>query len=260
MEGVMLVPLFAVLALAVGDPKPETPARCVRYFALEEIKAEALRKVLPELGTPDEPARFVTGPSTATCRPKLSFVAIDVSDSMSGKDVARALKKGCKVAEELVWTTFRGVDRPLPSIMGVSSQDCVIGMASDMRWFETKGDAKHFYYVPGKLDAASIAKQFQNLFQPFNAGDIGTLATESLTIELPADADAAAVKRATKAIAKIDGVRKVEVLSSSIVVEAELDELHASAVSADGAKSSPGLHTKPIFDAIAKEKIAVTRR
>ncbi len=252
----MLVSFIAVLALAAGTDSHEAPARCVRYFALEEIKPEAFRKVLPELGTPDEPARLVTGPSTATCRPKLSFIAIEVSDALSGKDVARSLKKGCKTAEELAWTTFRGVDRPLPSIMGVSSQDCVIGMASDMRWFQTKGDAKHFYYVPGKLDAASIAKQFHNLFEPFNAGDIGALATETLTIELPADADANAVKRAAKAIAKLDGVRKAEIVAGSIQIEAQLDGVRASGTSTDESISTPRFHSKPIHDVLAKEKLA----
>ena len=42
-------------------------------------------------------------------------------------------------------------------------------------------------------------------------------------------ADPEAVKRATKAIGKLDGVRKVDAAGSSIAVEAELDGLHASA-------------------------------
>jgi hypothetical protein len=249
--------LFAFWAPDQGSVAPKPPTYCVRYFAIEEIKPDAFRKAVAEFGTG---TRIVTGPSTATCRPKISFVGLEVGDALSGKDVARALKKGCKSAEELAWTSFRGVDRSLPNIMGVSAQDCVIGMASDMRWFETSSDAKHFYFVPGKLDAESIAKQFQNLFEPFNAGDIGNLATESFAIELVPNADANAVKRATKAIAKLDGVRKAEVVGGSLQIEVELDGLRASATSAAESKPAPSFHAKPIHDLLANEKLAATAK
>jgi hypothetical protein len=132
-------------------------------------------------------------------------------------------------------------------------------MASDMRWFQSAGDEKHFYYVPGKLDADSIAKQFTNLFEPFNAGDVGTLATETLTFALTEPVEPDAIKRAVKSIGKIDGVRKVDVAGASLQVDVELAGLHASGGSTGHAAGKPRFHSKPILDALAKEKLAVAK-
>ncbi len=258
----MLASLVAISTLALPTlvrSADDPPPHCVRYFSLEEIKPDLLRKVVGELGTPDAPARIVSGPSTATCRPKLSFLALEIRDDLASKDIARALKKSCRNVEELVWTTFRGVDKTLPSILGVSPQDCVIGMASDMRWFESAGDAKHFYFVPGKLNAESIAKQFTNLFGPFDAGDIGTIAGETLTFALPAAVDAIAAKRAAKAIDKLDGVSQAEIVAGSLMVEIELDCVHASAVPAKEEARGPRFYSKPVADALAKELLALAK-
>lgn len=283
----MLASFAAISVLIVSptlgpreDPPPPPPqARCVRYFSLDgEVKTDLLRKALIELGTADAPGRIVVGPSVATCRPKLSFVALEVPAAWAAKDVARALKKSCRSVDELVWTSFRGVDRQLPSILGVSAQDCVIGMASDMRWFEASGDEKYFFYLPGKLDADAIADKFRTLFEPFDAGDVGTLVSETFTFALAASVDAAALKRATKAIGKLDGVRKVDGSGSSLTIEVKLDGLRASAVS-DGAsqasafgdsravmaalhpgKTRPSFYADAVTDVLAKEQVALASR
>lgn len=268
--------LFSAVLIRHDDPPRAATAvaTCVRYFSLEgDVKADVLRKALTELSTADGACRLVEGPSSSAPRPKQSFIALEVRSELAAKDVVRALKKACTGVDELAWASFHGVDRPLPTILGQSARDCVIGMASDMRWFESAGDFKHFFYVPGKLDGAEIASRFQKLFGPFDAGDIGQIGSETLSFALTEPVDAAALKRASKSISKLDGVRKVDVEGAALKVEVTLEGLRASAStgralalsgSADARAAiealhlvtRPHFHLGPVIDVLVKENLA----
>jgi hypothetical protein len=246
----------------------ERHATTVRFFCLEgDVKADPLKKALADLSTKDAGCGFVGEPMTSSTRPDKHVFAIEAPSTVAPADLNKALQKGSTRVTQLEWTLFRGLAAPPPSILGFSGRDCVIGMANDIRWFAFDPDGTTFYYVPGKLGAVKLADLYKKLFQPFEAGDVGKLARDTIEWPLEPPVDEAAAKRAEKALLKIDGVReaRVDAAAHALRVVVELDALKSSG-SPDNrthGKSStafvPRFETNALFDALEKEKFSVAR-
>lgn len=252
--GGAVLPQASAAAVSQAPVLPPQPASCVRYFALSgKVDEDALRRALDD--TESGAQRLLFGPASCNARPKQSFVAVEVAADANTREIAHRLKKGCDGAEELAWTSFRGVDRALPVVLGQSPRDCVIGMASEMRWFESAGDVKVFFHVPGKLDAKDIVDRFQRLYAPFEAGELGTVEKETVTLALRDAPDAKALERALKGIRKLAGVTSAAAEGTTITIEVELANQLGAAPSAEAepASSVP----LPRFDATRAKAIAV---
>jgi hypothetical protein len=262
-------PQVASTAQAAPDPYPaERHATIVRFFCLEgDVKADPLKKALADLSTKDAGCGFVGEPSTSSTRPDKHFFAIEAPASVPLADLIKALHKGSARVSELEWTLFRGLAAAPPSILGFSGRDCVIGMANDVRWFAFDPDGTAFYYLPGKLGAAKLADLYRKLFQPFEAGDVGKLARDTIDWPLEPPVDGAAAKRAEKAILKIDGVREahVDAPAHALRVVVELDVQKASAPPGRGARAHasgpfvPRFETNALLNALETEHVSIAR-
>ena len=229
------------------DSGREAQQRTVRYFALEgDVDRAKLSEGLGELTQEGGEHRILEGPQSPVSRPKSSFLALEVPVETSVKSLVRAMKKSCKRVEELAWTSFEGVSVDLPTILGQSARDCVIGMASPMRWFDAKKDRKHFFYLAGKLDAEEIADRFQKLFGPFDAGEIGTLRTSEVRLAFEPVEKEAAVKKALKALSKQEQVRKADLQGEVFVLEVAWDGMARSLPPVASGEPTEG--TEPTFD------------
>ena len=253
-------------ALGGGQEESTVPApMVVRYFSLQgEVDRAALNRALRESSTPEAELRLAWGPVSAPPRPKEAFVALEAPASAEARDLARLLKKACKGVEELVWTSFTGGATELPSILGQPGRDCVIGMASEMRWFHLEGGRKLFFHLEGKLDAEEIAARFHTLFQPFGSGEVGVLAEETIREALVEPVDAAHGKKALEAIRKLSGVRRAEIEGGEVVLRVELASLRSSGPAkvaddeekpekADAAFPLPSFDVQPVLAILAKE-------
>lgn len=252
------------------DPYPPVrTATVLRYFCLEgDLKADATKKALAELSTKAAACRIAAGPSTCTTRPDKHFLALETPGATPLADVMKALKKGGAKVQELEWTLFRDADEPT-GILGFSARECVIGMASDLRWFESSEGTNTFHYVPGKLAGAKLADLYGKLYQPFDCGNPGTVVRETIEWKLAEPVDPAAAKKAEKAIAKLDGVRtaKIDAGASTLGVTIELDGLRTSGPPPAAKPNEeaalvvfPRFDTNPILDALEKEKLGVAPR
>ena len=259
----------------------ERHATTVRFFCLEgEVKADPLKKALADLSTKEAGCGFVGEPMTSSTRPDKHVFAIEAPATVALADLNKALQKGSSRVTQLEWTLFRGLAAPPPSILGFSGRDCVIGMANDIRWFAFDPDGTTFYYLPGKLGAAKLADLYKKLFQPFEAGDVGKLARDTISWPLEPPVDEAAAKRAEKALLKLDGVREAHVDAAAHALRAvvELDGLKSSGPIAGGAGGAAGtaagprgardkgsgafvprFDTNALLDALEKEKISLAR-
>lgn len=280
-------PTAAVDALPAQEPgaarkheryPPERHASVVRFFTLEgDVKPDVLRKAVSELSTKAVESRIVGDPSVSSTRPGKHFIALQTPASASLQDVEKALRKSNGRVQALEWSLFRGAKQGPAPILGYSGRDCVIGMSSDMRWFEFAGDVSSFFYVPGKLRAAKLADLYRKLYQPFGGGELGQVARETIQWSLKAPVDEAAARRAEKAMAKLEGVReaKIDAATGGLRLIVELDGLKHSApllpdldasgadggVKADqGASDSPRYDTNPLLDVLAKEQLALAPR
>ena len=162
---------------AAGDSAaPGRTATVLRFFCLEgDLKAEPIRKALAELSTQAAECRIAWGPESSPTRKDKQVLALESPAEVSAKDALKALRKGCPKAEELEWSLFRGAPEEPQPILGYSARDCVIGMTSDMRWFEFADGASAFFYLPGKLSAAEVGSLFKKLYGPFGSGDLGKI-------------------------------------------------------------------------------------
>jgi hypothetical protein len=276
------MPWIAVLlaGLAPQDASGLPPVRhptCLRFYTFEgDVKPEVLRKAVESLSTKEAAARVTTGPATVSSRPKARFLVLEVPSRTPGKDLEAALKKVCPHAGELAWTAFQGKSRSLPSILGYSGLECVVGMDNDLRWFDLAGGLARFFYTPGKFDAKSLRARFGKLYQPFNAGELGELVHDSIEWQLADPVDASAAKAAEKAIAKIPGVRKarIDVAVRVLTAEIEHDGLQGAVIGPaagvgkessgnGGAQRSPlgsGFLLDEVLGALEAAKIAVETR
>lgn len=259
--------------LAIQDPT-QGPERlqaarhptCLRFYSFEgDVKPELLQKELDALATKDEKARIAAGPLKAVAKPKARFLALEVPTKTPAKDVEAALKKICPHAEELAWTAFQGKSRTLPSILGQSPLDLIIGMDNDLRWFDLTEGRARFFFSPGKFDSKSLRAKFGKLYQPFDAGELGVLVRDSIEWRLVAPVDAAAAKTAEKAIAKIPGVKKahIDVPSRTFTADVEHDGLRGS-TPAPGKDAPPekalaaaGFLVDDVIDALEAAKLGL---
>ncbi len=263
LPGRLLVVLLAVLALGSQEPVKEPPRSVVRYFVLQgDVDRRGLNRVLRDASTEAEEFRLLFGPVSAAPRPKEGFVAMQAPASASEKDLVRLLKKGCKDVEELVWTSFSGGASDLPPILGQSPRDCVIGMASEMRWFYQEGDRKFFFHAGTKLDAEEIGSRFHTLFEPFHAGEIGTLVVETVRQALSPPVDPARIERALKAIKKLPGVQRAAIEGEDLVLDVELASQRTSRCAVETPEDAtllplPHFDMQPVLGILAKEGIAL---
>ena len=268
---VRLAMLLACLTTqATTKLQPARHPTCVRFYSYEgDVKPELLRKQLDALGTKDEKARIAAGPLKVSSRPKARFLVLEVSARTPAKDVEAALKKVCPHAEELAWTAFQGESRSLPSILGYSALECVVGMDNDLRWFDLTEGRARFFFLPGKFDAKGLRSKFGKLYQPFDVGELGELVHDAIEWKLAEPVDPTAAKAAEKAIAKIPGVRKVriDVASRALTAEIEQDGLRGAAQSAsqestagrvsERSLSAAGFLLDDVIDALEAAKLAL---
>jgi len=252
-----------LLGEGAGVIPPTRHATCLRYYSLEgDLELEALRQAVQSLGTIDAGASIAVGPATVSSRPKARFLVLELPSRVAPKEALAALKKVTPRTEELAWTAFQGERRSLPSILGYAALDCVVGMDNDLRWFDLSGGRARFYYVAGKLDEKSLRSRFHKLYQPFDAGELGELVTDAIEWKLAEPVDAAAAKAAEKAIAKIPGVRKAKIDSTSrvLTVGVEHEGLRGAVrnVKSGGEGSLPGRDflVDDVLDALAAAKLA----
>jgi hypothetical protein len=249
----------SLLAVPCGARAQELAPSAVHYYVLQgEVDRRGLNRVLHEASTEKAEYRLLFGPVSAPPRPKEAFIALEAPVSVADKDVERLLKKACKDVEELVWTSFSGGASELPSILGQPGRDCIIGMASEMRWFHQEGDRKFFFHVEGKLAAEEIGKRFKTLFEPFHAGEIGTLVVETVHQALAEPVDPARVSRALKVIQKLHGVQHAELAGNEIVLEVELESQstggHVKETPQDASLlPRPCFDLQPVLAILAKE-------
>jgi hypothetical protein len=270
--------LAALLAPARQEPPAPAPAPdpfpsawhpvSMRFYIFDgDVRGDALKKAVEGLANPEEPCRIVIGPTASGTRPDKQFLALEVSSRAAPKDVIQALRKANSRVQELEWTAFRGATEEPKAILGYGARECVIGMASEMRWFEFGGGESAFFFTPGKLDAPQIKDRYKKLYQPLGGGDLGELARFEITWHLATPLDAAAAKRAEKAIAKLPGVRsaKLDLEQGTLQFTVELDRQSTAAAAPpaneaeppSARKLLPRFDTNPVFSALEKEHLAL---
>jgi len=262
---------------------PVRHATVVFGFSLpDDVKADTLRKALSELSTKDADCKLRYGPMKATARPSKVFVLVEAPATVDAKDVLKAVKKGSAGAEALAFTCFQSSDRTLgrglgAGMPGMTPRDWVLGMSNDLRWCEARGGFLEFFFAPGKLTSEVIADRLTKLTQPFGIQDVGKVVEESVTWNLTGTFDAAAAKRAEKALAKLHGVReaRVDAGAKTLVVRVALEDLTRGAPpipmpgaefdalagggAANGGEEAPRMRfdTNAIWDTLLKESIGV---
>jgi len=248
------------------------------YSLPDDVKADVLRKSLAELSTKEADCKLRYGPMKATARPSKVFVLVEAPVSVEAKDVLKAVKKGSAGAEALSFTCFQSSDRTLgrglgAGMPGMTPRDWVLGMSNDLRWCEARAGFLEFFFAPGKLTSDVIQDRLTKLTQPFGIKDVGKVVEETVTWPLAGTIDAAAAKRAEKAIAKLHGVRNVTIDTTAKTMTAHVAledltrgapptampgaELEALAGGATDEAPRMRFDTNPIWDALAKEQIGV---
>jgi len=294
----LLAPLLALLAslpqtppVAAPDPSaypPQRNASLLRFFSVEgEIKAEALRKALKDLGTGEVEARMAYGPLTTGSRPGRYFFAVEVPATLKESEVVKALRKGAATVEVVAWTAFEGEALELPGgglggegFMGMSPRDWVLGSSNDLRWVDMLRGRFQYYALPEKLDAATIKDRMVKLLQPFGrASALREVERGVLSWQLVLPIEEALAKKVEKALAKLDGVTQARLDAKSGLLQAQftLEDLHASAPpsprpppagaadAAPAAEADPAkalaprarFDVNPVLDLLAKEKLTV---
>jgi hypothetical protein len=268
---------------------PERNTTLLRFYSIEgKLDPEALRKAIAELGTPEVEARIVYGPESTPARPGRFFLALEAPATLAEKDVTKAVKRGAATVELAAFTCFQGSARELPDDaagrrLGLGVRDWLLGMSNDLRWADANAGWYEYFFVPGKLDAKTIADRFAKLFGPFGVSSAGTLVREGFTWSVASPCDEATAKKVEKALAKLPGVRlaRLDVAAKTLTVQFELDDLSTSgpAVPAEllaraagreppAADARPPTATKvprvrfdvnPILDVLEKAKVGVAR-
>jgi hypothetical protein len=249
------------------EVQPARHATCVRYYSLEgDVKPDLLRRAVAGLSSMDHEAKIALGPVGVSSRPKSRFVALELPTGTAAKDVEKALRKVTPKTIELAWTAFQGKDRELPSILGYSGPECVVGMDNDMRWFALENGRARFFYVAGKLDEKELRARFTTLYKPFGGDELGELEHERIEWKLAEPLEPPAAKAAEKAVAKIRGIAKARVDPAARTLSADVvhDGL-LGAVAPAGAEAKPAATGLPgggflpdeVLDALAAAKAPV---
>lgn len=211
---------FALAATPAQDapdpPSPYPPGEVqtlVRFYTLEgkQVNREKLESALKGLG---EGGSVIYGPEHSPGNRDDWFVAIEAPADVKDKDVTRAAKKGTGRAELLSVSAFAfdlddaELPRDVPRGFG-NVRDLVIGMASEMRWFEITPTHLIFLYGKG-FDAEDCSDRFQKLLGRKPLSDpLRDIMRHSVTWDLsPGEKwKASKASRVEKTLEKIAGVR-----------------------------------------------------
>jgi hypothetical protein len=261
----------APLAVRSADElyPPVRAAEVVRFFSLDtdEPDLAKLSAGLSELG-----AELVYGPRTTEARPGFSFFAVRAPAGESAKKLALALRRGGAAAHELECVAFDGREggdsRVAVGGASFTTRDFVMGISSDIVWFDCVGAWSQFYGLPGKLEPDEIAERYRKLYAPYGGGRIGQVVRESFRWTLAATPDEKTRARLLKAVQKLEGVHEARLEGNVLGVTVELAGLLASGVAgkipaAEGevldqaGRETPrvAFSTRPLHDLLAAEKL-----
>lgn len=237
----------------------ERHATTLHYFALGgEVDGQALERAVAALDAEGR-ARIVAGPASCSTRPKRRFLALEAPAELQPKALIGALRRASGEIEALAATSFETSEGALPGILAYSARECVVGMADEMRWFEERDGRRTFWFVSGKLAADDLAKRFRRLYEPFGHPDVGRLVEHPLEWTLAAPVDAAAAKKAERAIAKLPGVLSARIDAAAGTLEARLaiDGVRQSlAGGGEGLPSRLRWPTNALLDVLAEHGLA----
>jgi len=263
-----LAPSPAVLrqeevGLAFQGLRPERSEFVFRYYCLTgNLKFEQLRQAVEGLG---EGAEVVLGPESPTSRPSTNFIAIRIPVAVPAKKALRAMKKGSKKAEALVYSAFSfevpsGADTGLGGGGGGFLRGMILGISGDLRWVEFVGNEAAYFYVPGKLDADELAKRIERMAAPYveEPREVEPLA-ETIEWDLVAPVTKKSAKKAEKAIARTSGVitATIDFEKARLRMRVRHADLMAAGDSPAGSAKRPRLLVNPILDALEDAGLAV---
>lgn len=248
--------LVFLAALAPGPqdpeelPDPYPPARAdalLRFYSLQgDVDVTDLQAAVADLG---EGARVFVGPAATDARPRDHFVGIRTPAGVSERDVRKAAREGARKVEPLLFTIYRAQPQEgaRSDRYGFVTRDTVVGMASEMRWWQRLGGIELFFYTEGDFDAAEAADRMNKL-----SGREGAyvperdLLRESFTWELEGEVSDSQARRVEKAVSRVPGV-------TSATLDAGAGRLHVTLVLADLSVGGPplplpdGAGERPVF-------------
>jgi hypothetical protein len=213
--------LAVALSLAPQEPAraappppaypPERARTLARAWLLEgDVAAEPVRKALASLSKPDAECRVVQGPLVCGARPKNHVLVVEAPRETDAKEVLKALKKGASAVRELAWTAFEAEDASGQGAFGLGMVDFVVGMSSDIGWYEPEGDSATFLTRPGKPGAKELARRFAKLVEPFGRPPLRGVAHDRFAWDVRAP-DPKAFAAACAALRKLEGVTALDV-------------------------------------------------
>jgi hypothetical protein len=244
---------------AAASPYPiESPTRALRWYAIEgEIGRGELEALLAELDV-----RLLDGPSGSSCRPKVFALAVDAPVELQGRALERALRKEKLDVEPLFATCFAGGDGETPTLpslgVGLSTQDAILGMASEIRWHVNRDGFVQFWTTSTKLEAGEIASRYEKLFKPFGGSHLGEPVRDSLRWRLPEEAETKRVEKLLKRVRRLPGVVSAEWIEEekTLALELVLEGLELSLPAEGGSPPRPRWFTGPLLELLEKESLA----
>jgi hypothetical protein len=238
----------------------------IRFFSLDtdEPDLARLNAGLSELG-----AELVYGPRTTEARPGFSFFAVRAPSGESARKLALALRRGGAAAHELECVAFDGREgsdsRVAVGGASFTTRDFVMGISSDIVWFDCVGAWSQFYGLPGPDE---LAERYKKLYAPYGGGRIGQVVRESFRWTLAATPDDRTRARLLKAVHKLQGVHEARLDGNILGVTVELVGLLTSGLAGnipagEGevldqiGREAPRLafDTRPLHDLLAAEKL-----
>lgn len=200
------------------------------FYSLKgDTTPEALRKALMDVS-----ADLADGPKSTGSRTGRSFIAVSAPADLESRKLERAIAKARVKVQALAVFQFEGRtegDGELPSFgTGYTTRDFMLGMSSDILWYESAGPRTQFYCVPKKITSKKIMDRYEDLYQPFGGGLLGAVVEDSFTWAMPAALEAKDKRAVEKAVSKLDGVTaaKFDEAGGLLEVTVELAGLRSS--------------------------------
>lgn len=209
---------------------PERSETNLFFFVLEgDVQYAPLREALKKLG---EGAEIVYGPKFTSAVPNDHFVVVEAPAGVTTKAVAKALKKGKAKPFELHWMMARWSITELPEIPASVDRaqgtdmlrGLVVGMHGDMRWFELRAPYTLYFFEPGKIDPEWVFDRLRKMVEPYVPEEFSIeLVRDTFTWPLAQLPSESKIKKAQKAIGKLDGVASVSIDAEAGTLEVALD-------------------------------------